>query len=114
MIEYIRKSHNVTILIYHIVFPAKYRRAVIDEKAGREIKEICLEVGADKDLIHFLVQSVPSYSITKMIKILTAREVFKNCPKIKHQLWGGEFCSGGYFASTVEKHGDESMIGNYD
>ena len=29
------------------------------------------------------------------------------------QLWGGEFLSDGYFASTVSKHGDESMIVNY-
>ncbi|MEX3630236.1 MAG: IS200/IS605 family transposase, partial [Burkholderia sp.] len=27
MNEYIHKSHNVTVLLYHLVFPAKYRRA---------------------------------------------------------------------------------------
>lgn len=127
MSEYIHKSHNVTVLMYHIVFPAKYGRAVIDENVDREIKEACLEIekryeikfleiGTDKDHIHFLVQSVLSYSITKivtMIKSLTAREVFKKCPDIKKQLWGGKFWSDGYFASTVGKHGDESMIGNY-
>ena len=56
------------------------------------------------------------YSITKlvrMIKSLTAREVFKKCPHVKKQLWGGEFWSDGYFASTVGKHGDESMIRRY-
>ncbi|MCU7879520.1 MAG: IS200/IS605 family transposase, partial [Candidatus Thiodiazotropha sp. (ex Lucinoma aequizonata)] len=26
MSEYIHKSHNVTVLMYHLVFPAKYRR----------------------------------------------------------------------------------------
>ncbi|MCU7881275.1 MAG: IS200/IS605 family transposase, partial [Candidatus Thiodiazotropha sp. (ex Lucinoma aequizonata)] len=31
MSEYIHKSHNVTVLMYHLVFPAKYRRAVFDE-----------------------------------------------------------------------------------
>jgi len=56
------------------------------------------------------------YSITKLvtiIKSLTAREVFKKCPHVKKQLWGGEFWSDGYFASTVGKHGDEKMIRNY-
>ncbi len=113
--------------MYHIVFPAKYRRAVIDENVDREIKEACieiekryeikfLEIGTDKDHVHFLIQSVPTYSITKivtMIKSLTAREVLKKCPDVKKQLWGGEFWSDGYFASTVGKHGDESVIGNY-
>jgi diaminopimelate epimerase len=27
MSEYIHKRHNVTVLLYHLVFPAKYRRA---------------------------------------------------------------------------------------
>jgi putative transposase len=78
-----------------------------------EVKVV--EIGVDKDHVHFLVQSVPSYSVTKlvtMLKSLTAREVFKRCPQVKRQLWGGEFWSDGYFASTVGKHGDESMIAN--
>jgi REP element-mobilizing transposase RayT len=48
-----------------------------------------------------------------MIKRLTAREIFRRCPHVKKILWGGEFWSAGYFASTVGKHGDEAMIGNY-
>ncbi|MCE0483709.1 MAG: IS200/IS605 family transposase, partial [Methylacidiphilales bacterium] len=28
MSVYLHKSHNVTVLLYHLVFPAKYRRAV--------------------------------------------------------------------------------------
>jgi len=49
----------------------------------------------------------------RMIKRFTAREVFKRCPEVKKQLWGGEFGSDGYFASTVSKYGDESTIANY-
>ena len=32
MSDYIHKSHNVTVLLYHLVFPAKYRQVVFDEK----------------------------------------------------------------------------------
>ena len=56
------------------------------------------------------------YSVTKivrMVKSLTAREIFKRCPQVKKQLWGGEFWTDGYFVSTVGKHGDEAMIGKY-
>jgi putative transposase len=127
MSEFIHKSHNVTVLLYHLVFPANYRRAVLDAGVDRVIILTCaeiekryeikfLEIGSDEDHIHFLIQSVPMYSITKlvtMIKSLTAREVFKKCPYVKKQLWGGEFWSDGYFASTVGKHGDESMIRKY-
>ena len=75
-----------------------------------------LEIGTDKEHVHLLVQSVPTYSVSKlvtMIKSLTAREIFKLCPQVKKQLWGGEFWSDGYFASTVGKHGDEGTIAKY-
>ena len=39
-----------------------------------------------------LVQSVPMYSVTKVVKLvksLMAREALKNCPQVKKQLWGG-------------------------
>jgi len=127
MSKYVHKKHNVTVLLYHLVFPAKYRRAVFDERVDQELRDICLEIekryeikfleiGVDKDHVHFLVQSVPTYSVTslvKMIKNLTAREIFKRCPHVKKQLWGGEFWSDGYFASTVGKHGDEEVISRY-
>ena len=127
MSQYIHKSHNVTVLLYHLVFPAKYRKAVFDERVDHELRNICLEIekryevkfleiGIDKDHVHFLIQSVPNYSVTslvKMIKSLTAREIFRRCPHVKRQLWGGEFWSDGYYASTVGKHGDENLISKY-
>ena len=127
MSEYRHKSHNVTVLLYHLVFPAKYRRAVIDKAVDGIIRDICLEIekryevqfveiGTDEDHVHFLIQSVPTYSVTKLvtlIKSITAREVFRMCPEVKKQLWGGEFWSDGYFGSTVGKHGNETMISKY-
>ncbi|ACP21012.1 hypothetical protein Aasi_1732 [Candidatus Amoebophilus asiaticus 5a2] len=114
-------------LLYHLVLPAKYRRVVFDKEVDEALKEICikieeryqikfLEIGTDKDHVYMLVQSVPTYSITKLvtlIKSLTAREIFKLCRQVKKQLWGGEFWSDGYFATTVGKHGDEKMIARY-
>ncbi len=127
MSEYVHKSHNVTVLMYHLVFPAKYRRAIFDEQIDTELRNVCLEIeqrfeikfleiGTDGDHVHFLVQSVPMYSVKKIVQIiksLTAREIFRRCPEVKRKLWGGEFWSDGYFASTVGKHGDEAMIGKY-
>ena len=127
MSHLIRKSHNVSILVYHFVWPAKYRRAVIDEKVDQVLKEVCLEIaaryqiefleiGTDKDHVHFLVQSVPTYSPTKiitMIKSLTAREVFARVPSVKKQLWGGEFWTDGYYVGTVGQHATEEVIRQY-
>lgn len=75
-----------------------------------------LEIGTDRDHVRFLVQSVPVQSVSNLvrkIKSLTAREIFRRVPEVKKQLWGGEFWSDGYFASTVGEHGNEKIIGNY-
>ena len=103
MSRFIHKSHNVTILLYHLVFPAKYRRVVFDEDVDTVLRDVCvtmenfyqikyIEIGTDRDHVHFLVQSVPTYTITKIVTIvksITAREIFKRCPQVKKKLWGG-------------------------
>jgi REP element-mobilizing transposase RayT len=113
--------------MYHFVCPAKYRWVVFSEEVDQTLKIVCeeiskryeiwfLEIGTDKDHVHFLVQSVPTYSPTKImrtIKSVTAREIFAKHPEVKKKLWGGEFWSEGHFVSTVGKHGNESIISNY-
>ena len=122
-----RKSHTVSVLMYHCACSAKYRRVVFDQKVDEILKEVCLEIGkryqiefieigTDKDHVHFLIQSVPTYSPTKIIQIvksLTAREIFKQAPEVKRKLWGGEFWSDGYYISTVGRQGSEDTIRKY-
>lgn len=99
----------------------------MNEKVDRVIKQTCLEIakryhvhfleiGTDKDHVHFLIQSVPMYSPTKiatMVKSITAREVFKQVPDVKKRLWGGEFWTDGYYVSTVGRVGSEEIIKAY-
>jgi putative transposase len=115
------------VLLYHFASSAKYRRVVITDAVDKVIVEVCeeiekrcevhfLEIGTDDDHVHFLIQSVPTYSITKLvtlIKSIVAREVFKKCPDVKKQLWGGEFWGKGYFVNTVGQHGTEKVIASY-
>ena len=125
--EYIHKSHNVSVLLYHFICPAKYRRSVFDESVDNSVKDICieiskryqihfLEIGTDKNHVHLLLQSIPTYSCTKIIttiKSITAKEVFRLHPEVKKQLWGGEFWTDGYFVNTVSRFGDEETILKY-
>ena len=124
---YIHKAHNISVLIYHIVCPAKYRQVIFSQEVDEAIKDICLEIakryeihfleiGTDQDHVHFLVQSVPTYSPTKIvrtIKSITAREILCRIPTVKKKLWGGEFWTNGYYISSVGKKGNESVIQNY-
>jgi len=100
---------------------------VFTEEVDLILKEVCLEIakryeivfieiGVEKEHVHFLLQSVPKYSpakIVKTVKSITAREIFKRVPTVKKQLWGGEFWTKGYFMSTVSRHGNEDTIKNY-
>ena len=124
---YIHNSHNVSVLMYHIVCPAKYRNVVFSEEVDQTLEEICLEIsmryeihfleiGTDRDHIHFLVQSVPTYSPTKIvrtIKSITAREIFRRIPSVKKDLWGGEFWTNGYYITSVGKKNNKTLIKTY-
>lgn len=113
--------------MYHLVCPAKYREVVFSPEVDDVLKQICLEiskryslyfieVGTDQDHVHFLIQSVPMYSPTKIawiVKSITAREVFKRAPEVKVKLWGGEFWTDGYFISSVGKQNSETTVARY-
>ena len=125
--SYIHKSDNVTVLIYHLVTPAKYRKVIFNEELDEYLCKVCdgietryeirfLEIGTNEDHVHFLLQSVPMYSATKIVQVvksITAKKMFLKYPNLKVQLWGSEFWSKGYFMSTVGKHGDEGKLRNY-
>ena len=121
------KRHNITLLLYHIVIPLKYRKKVINKKVGETLIKICngiseryevqfVEVGYESDHVHFLVQSVPSYSVSKMVtmlKSITAKELFRLHPEIKEMLWGGKFWTSGYYVNTVGQYSNEEVIRAY-
>jgi putative transposase len=127
MDDHIYKRHNKTLLLYHIVFPVKYRKKIIDEEISIFIKDTCLEIGdryeivfieigTDEDHIHFLVQSVPTMAVDRIvrtIKSITAREVFRVFPAVKRELWGGNFWTSGYYANTVGQYGNAEVIKKY-
>ena len=88
--SYIHSSHNVSMLLYHFVTPTKYRRLAITEEVEGCIRQICegielrwdwirvIEVGTDKDHVHYLLQSTPDHSpaeIVRLIKSVTAKSI---------------------------------------
>ena len=127
MAEHIRKRHNVSCILYHLVCPAKYRRKVFTEAVEQTLKNICtefapahdlhfVEIGADEDHVHFLIQSVPMMlpsRIVQVVKSITGREIFARNPEVKRFLWGGQFWTKGYYINTVGLHGNEETIRKY-
>ena len=125
--EHIIKDHNVNLLLYHIVCPSKYRKKIFTAEVEETLKTICIEIshryeiifveiGSDEDHVHFLVQSVPIMSISRVVSILksiTAREIFKIHPEVKQKLWGGNIWTSGYYVNTVGQYGNEKIISEY-
>lgn len=113
-----KSYHKAFRLKYHFVFVIKYRKDLfVNLTYIEKLKEICkgLEerysmkfetIGFDEDHVHFMLQSVPKYSasqIFRLVKSITALQLFENYPELKKELWGGEFWSdGGYVASVGE------------
>jgi REP element-mobilizing transposase RayT len=126
-IHHIKKPHNKTLFIYHLVCPVKYRRDVFTPEVSQTLKTVCLdfgpaydinflEIGIDNDHVHFLIQTVPNIrfsELVKKIKSITARHIFKTHPIVKQKLWGGHFWTQGYYANTVGQYGNLTMIHNY-
>ena len=125
--DHIHKRHNKSLLLYHLVCPIKYRRSVLSEAVEKSLVDVCskisdryeihfLEIGADDNHVHFLIQSVPMLSfrqISQTVKSITSKELFRLHPEVKNQLWGGQFWSSGYYVNTVGQYANEDVITKY-
>ncbi len=126
MTSSIKRAHSVSELIYHLVCPVKYRRKIFTDKNEETLKDICLElekrydlkfleIGLDKDHVHFLTQTIPNMSpscIANTIKGNISIQFFKKHEEVKIFLWGGNLWTSGYYINTVGNV-KMSIIKNY-
>ena len=123
-----RSRHNVYQIHYHFVTPVKYRKGVFEKpnrihalrtimKGIEERYDIWVEeVGIDKNHVHWLVSAAPKYSpsgIIRVIKSITGREMFRLCPDLREELWGGELWTDGFYVSTIGEKGNRTVILRY-
>ena len=125
----VRKGHHCVWQIhYHIVFPVKYRKGLLDEEVVGIIRETAIgieeryaiemeAIGMDKGHIHILCSSHPKMSpgeIVRIFKSITAREVVRRKPLVKKELlWGGELWTDGYYVATVGERGNWKTVEQY-
>ena len=111
-----------------MVFCVKYRKKLLlKTELVNFLKNVCFEIserycfefdaiGSDGDHVHLFVGAEPKYSpskIMQIIKSITARQIFKQYPEIKKQLWGGELWSDGGYIGTVGDGITSDVIKNY-
>ena len=126
--ELCSSAHKIFSLKYHFVFCIKYRKDLfLEEKYVKTIKETCIgiqkryfvkfeTIGFDEDHVHFMIQSVPKYSASKifqLVKSITAIKIFEEHKEIRKMLWGGEFWSDGGYVATVGEGVNADVIREY-
>ncbi len=124
----VRKACHCSYRIrYHLVFVVKYRKDLIDEEIFEYMKNVCKGIqeryfiwfealGHEENHVHLVVEAAPRYSPSNVIQIcksILARQVFKRFPKIKEELWGGEFWTDGGHVDTVGDGRALTAVKNY-
>ena len=123
-----RTSHAVYDTSYHLVWCPKYRKRIFNredvrERAEQLFREIALEYNFDiieleisLEHVHLLLSFPPKRSIgevVRVIKSISARELFRAFPSLKRRLWSGQLWEDGYFARTVGDRMTRDIIEKY-
>jgi putative transposase len=123
-----RTSHAVYDTEYHLVWCPKYRkdlfkREEVRERAEQLLREIAENYGVDiremvvaKYHVHLMFSFPPRRSFGEVVRILksiSARELFRTFPGLKARLWAGELWEDGYFARTVGDRMTSEIIQKY-
>ncbi len=113
-----RSKHAVYDLKYHFVWIPKYRKGILTEEVAEYAKQVFERIAEEYDLtidvmevvedhVHIFLEAPPRVSaaqIVQVLKSLSARELFRQFPRLRRELWSGHLWSAGYFVRAV---GDE-------
>ena len=123
-----RTSHSVYDTSYHLVWCPKYRKRLFDHETVREraeqlFRRVAEEYGFElveyevsSDHVHIMLSIPPKRSIgevDRIFKSIVGRELFREFPWLKQQLWGGELWESGYFARTIGDRVTSEVIQKY-
>ena len=124
----VRKAAHCSYRIrYHIVFVVKYRKSLIDNEIFSYMKNVCKGIqeryfiwfealGHENNHVHMVIEAAPKYSPSRIIQIcksILAKQIFKRFPKVKDELWGGEFWTDGGHVDTVGDGRALTAVKNY-
>jgi putative transposase len=112
---YKASAHAVSDLKYHIVWTPKDRKALRVGEGAQAVQELFYQIAAAYDLemdtmevmedhVHVFLSAPPRYApaqIAQILKSISARELFARFPRVRRQLWGGQFWEDGSFVRSV-------------
>ena len=122
-----RSKHAVYDLKYHFVWIPKYRKRILTPEIAEYAKQVFQKVAEEYDLIidtmeivedhvHIFLEAPPRLSPSRIVQILksiSARELFREFPRLGRELWGGHVWSDGYFVRAVGDEVTSDVIRRY-
>ena len=115
--NYQHRRHNKNLLMVHLIFVTKYRKALLYGQLREDMKQWMYEmcranhwyikrIETDRDHIHILLQYNPTDRISKIVSDLKQRTTYNAWQKYESMLqrnyWKERtFWSDGYFAASV-------------
>lgn len=122
------KNRHKHLLQYHLIFVCKYRKKLLISKISNDIKqlsyEICnkhnvtiKEMETDKDHIHYLIETEPTISISKIVNLMksyTTYHIWQLHQKyLSRHFWKEHtFWTDGYFVCSIGNV-SEKMLKEY-
>ncbi len=119
-LEYQRDEHRVHLIIYHLVWTPKRRKAVLTGAIATDCRKLIeqkcaeqgwhiIELAIQPDHIHLFVQTWPTVSAAEVVKEckgLTSHELRKKYPVLKRlpSMW-----TRSYFAATAGNVSSETI-----
>ncbi len=125
--KYQRTSHAVYELKYHLVWAPKFRKVVLHEPIARRCKVLFLgiaerygfavvEQAVMPDHVHLFVSAPPRWSPAELVNVLksvSAKQLFKEFPRLRQAMWGGELWNSGYFVRATGDAVTAAVIQRY-
>ena len=117
-------AHTKHRLLFHIVFIPKYRKRVLRGQLARRLREMIeegcrmndwelKELEVLSDHVHMLIQLNPKDSIAEVmqrIKGASSRVIRQEFPELEEFLWGDSLWGDGYFAETVGRVSETTIV----
>jgi len=122
-----RSKHAVYELKYHFVWIPKYRKGIFTKEVAEYAKLVFQRIAEEYDMIidamdivedhvHIFLEAPPKLSPSRIVQILksiSARELFRQFPRLRKELWGGRLWSDGYFVRAVGDEVTSDVIRRY-
>lgn len=119
------KNRHKYLLQYHLIFVCKYRKKLLSNKISDDIKQLSYDIcnkhnviikhmETDKDHIHYMIETEPTISISRVINLMksyTTFHIWKSHGNYlsKHFWKERTFWTDGYFVCSIGNVSEKTL-----